>query len=124
MDPFNATQMLQYRNRYQQVNPNNQYSRNDMPVLRDCINNLGDIYNQKQVCVKRILNVPYGKKIVSRECKGVSANQAAGTCPDRSSNVEFCEYCDYDGCNGATGLKGSLLAAMAVPCVLFFSLRR
>lgn len=56
MDPFNATQMLQYRNRYQQVNPNNQYSRNDMPVLRDCINNLGDIYNQKQVCVKRILN--------------------------------------------------------------------
>lgn len=126
MDPFNSTKMLQHRNYFQQVNNNNQYSRNDMPILRECTNELGQIYNQKQMCVKRVINVPYGKKIVSRECKDVSTNQVTGTCPDKSgnANVEFCEYCDYDGCNAASGMRLNLLAAIAVPSALLLALRR
>ncbi|KAJ3645756.1 hypothetical protein Zmor_023390 [Zophobas morio] len=124
MDPFNATKLITQRQYFQQTNYNNQYQRNDMPILRECTNDLGQIYNQKQMCVKRVINVPYGKKIVSRECKAVSTNQAAGTCPDRSNNVEFCEYCEYDGCNGATGMKANVLGALAVPGVLLLFLRR
>ncbi|EFA07944.1 hypothetical protein TcasGA2_TC005525 [Tribolium castaneum] len=122
MDHFNATRYSQFRNTYQQVNPNYQNQRNEMPVLRQCENNLGQIYNQKPMCVKRIINVPYGKKIITRECKSVSMNQAVGTCPEKNSNIEFCEYCDFDGCNHAAGLRGSLWVLL-VPAV-FYSLRR
>ncbi|RZB40459.1 hypothetical protein BDFB_004506 [Asbolus verrucosus] len=124
-DYFNATKLQQQRSYFQQVNYNNQYQGgNTMPMLTDCSNNLGQVFGQKQVCVKEIINQPYGKTSISRHCQSVSNQQEVGTCPNMGRDREFCEYCDSDGCNAAAGLKANVLAAMAVPCVLLFFLSR